>query len=151
MRMNLRRVREIQDLTLKELAKRCNMSKERLRAIEQYKILPECYEVIRILKHTKHYFDETCAIIWNDINDHYIPKSRGEYQQLLSSVEIADLYTTTEELERFAIPEDNSSLNDSTISNRKKHDPALDNEFNYSVESVFESVSKYYSTIDRKE
>ena len=94
MRMNLRRVREIQNLTLKELAKRCNMSKERLRVIEQYKIVPEFYEVIRILKQTNHYFDETCAIIWNDISDHYIPKSRGEYQQIKSSVEIANIYTT---------------------------------------------------------
>ena len=151
MRMNLRRVREIQNLTLKELAKRCNMSKERLRAIEQYKILPEIYEVIRILKKTNYYFDDTCAIIWHDIDDHYIPKSRGEYQQLLSSVEIADLYTTTEELERFAIPEDNSSLKDSTISNSKKHDPALNNEHDYLIESVLESMPEYFSTTDRKE
>ena len=145
MRMNLRRVREIQDLKLKELAKRCNMSKERLRAIEQYKIVPEIYEVIRILKQTKHYFDETCAIIWNDIDEHYIPKSRGEYQQIKSSVEIANLYTTTEELERFAVPEDN------TMPNRKIYDPALDNTQNYLIESVLKGMSEYLSTTDRKE
>ena len=151
MRMNLRRVREIQNLTLKELAKRCNMSKERLRAIEQYKILPEVYEVIKILKQTKYYFDDTCAIIWNDIDDHYIPKSRGEYQQIKSSVEIANLYTTTEELERFAVPEDNSSLKDNTMPNRKIYDPALDNTQNYLVESVLKGMSEYLSTTDRKE
>lgn len=146
MRMNLRRVREIQNLTLKELAKRCNnMSKERLRAIEQYKIVPEFYEVIRILKHTNHYFDEVCAIIWHDINDHYIPKSRGEYQQIKSSVEIANLYTTTEELERFAVPEDN------TMPNRKIYDPALDNTQNYLIESVLKGMSEYLSKTDRKE
>lgn len=98
MRMNLRRVREIQDLTLKELAKRCNMSKERLRAIEQYRELPEFYEVIRILKHTKHYFDEVCAIIWHDIEDHYMPSSYGEYNTIQASLELSE--ATTEELER---------------------------------------------------
>lgn len=98
MRLNLRRVREIQELKLKEVADKCHISVERLRAIEQYQELPEFYEVIRILKCTKHYFDEVCAIVWHDIEDHYKPNDYSEYKTIKSSLKIGSL--PTEELER---------------------------------------------------
>lgn len=145
MKMNLRRIREVQNLKLKDLSAQCSMDVERLRSIEQYREIPTWNELIRILKKTNHYFDEVVFIIWNDIQDHYIPKRRGEYQQIKSSVEIANLYTTTKELERFAVPEDN------TMPNRKIYDPALDNTQNYLVESILKGMSEYLSTTDRKE
>ena len=98
MRMNLRRIREIQNLTLKELAERCHMDVERLRAIEQYKELPTFLEIIRILKQTNHYFDEVCAIIWNDIEEHYIPESYNEYTTIERSLKFAE--SSAEEIER---------------------------------------------------
>lgn len=98
MRMNLRRIREIQNLKLKVLAKRCNMDVERLRSIEQYRELPTHLELIRILKQTNHYFDEVCAIIWHDIEDHYVPKSYNEYSTIQDSLQLENL--STEELER---------------------------------------------------
>ena len=55
------------------------------------------------------------------------------------------------QLERFAVPEDNSSLKDNTMPNRKIYDPALDNKQNYLVESVLKGMSEYLSTTDRKE
>lgn len=76
MRLNLRRVREAQDLKLKDVAEHCHIGVERLRAIEQYKELPEFDEVIRILKYTNHYFDEIVFIIWQDIEYHYKPLER---------------------------------------------------------------------------
>ena len=78
MRLNLRRVREAQGLKLKDVAQHCYIDVERLRAIEQYKELPEFTEVIRILKYTNFYFDEIVFIIWQDIEYHYKPLERTD-------------------------------------------------------------------------
>lgn len=91
MRMSLRRIREIQDIKLKDLASACNMDVERLRAIEHYRELPTWYEIIRILKCCKHYFDEVVPIVWHDIEDHYIPKDYNEYSKIQSSLKCDDL------------------------------------------------------------
>lgn len=98
MRMNLRRIREVQNLKLKDLAKFCNMDVEKLRAIEQYRELPAWYELIRILKKTNHYFDEVVFIIWNDIQEHYISKKNSEYMTIKRALK--DCSLSTEELER---------------------------------------------------
>lgn len=98
MKMNLRRIREVQNLKLKDLAKLCNMDVERLRAIEQYKELPTWIELIRILKKTNHYFDETCLVVWHDIADHYMPQNYNEYNTIKTSLKYSNL--STEELER---------------------------------------------------
>lgn len=103
MRMNLRRIREVQNLKLKDLAKLGNMDVERLRAIEQYKELPTWIELIRILKICRHYFDETISIIWQDIDEHYIPKSYNEYTTIQTFLKHSDL--STEDLERRYIDE----------------------------------------------
>ena len=86
MRMNLRRLREVQNLKLKDLARYANINVERLRAIEQYKELPTYFELCHILKGTNHYFDETYQIIWHDIEDHYIPQNYNEYHTIQENV-----------------------------------------------------------------
>lgn len=99
MRMNLRRLREIQHLKLKELARRCNMDMERLRAIENYRELPEFDEVVRILKRTHHYFDEVYQIIWRDIDEHYKLRTYIEHL-IIKKYSTLDENISTEELER---------------------------------------------------
>ena len=98
MRMNLRRIREIQNIKLKELAHSCNMDVERLRAIENYRELPTYFELCRILKNCNHYFDEVYQIIWRDIDEHYRPHTYNEYSAIQESLKLEDL--TTEDLER---------------------------------------------------
>lgn len=78
MRLNLRRARESQDLKLNDVSKECHISVDRLRAIEHYQVIPEFYEVIRLLKFYKYYFDEICFIIWQDIDDHYSNRNYSE-------------------------------------------------------------------------
>lgn len=98
MKMNLRRIREVQKLKLKDLSAQCNMDVERLKSIEKYSEIPTWNELIRILKKTNHYFDEVVFIIWNDIQDHYIPKENNEYMTIKSALK--DCSLSTEELER---------------------------------------------------
>ena len=98
MKMNLRRIREVQNLKLKDLSAQSNMDVERLRSIEQYREIPTWNELIRILKKTNHYFDEVVFIIWNDIQDHYIPKDNNEYMTIKSALKDCNL--STEDLER---------------------------------------------------
>lgn len=93
MRMNLRRIREIQNIKLRKLARECNMDVERLRAIENYSALPTHFELCRILKQTKHYFDEVVPIIWHDIEDHYIPSNYKEYNTIQDSLKLEGLST----------------------------------------------------------
>lgn len=98
MRMNLRRIREIQNIKLRKLARECNIDVERLRAIENYSALPTYFELCRILKNTNHYFDEVYQIIWRDIDNHYRPQTYNEYSTIQESLKLEDL--TTEDLER---------------------------------------------------
>lgn len=98
MRMNLRRIREIQNIKLRKLARECNMDVERLRAIENYRALPTYFELCRILKNTNHYFDEIYQIIWRDIEEHYRPHNYNDYSIIQESLQLKDL--STEDLER---------------------------------------------------
>lgn len=88
----------------KDLASKVHMDVERLRAIEQYKELPTHYELIRILKQTKHYFDEVVFCIWQDIEYHYVPRDNTEYKTIQEVIKLesktTDSYENLAELEK---------------------------------------------------
>lgn len=91
-------------MKLKNLASQVHMDVERLRAIEQYKELPTHYELIRILKQTNHYFDEVVFCIWQDIQDHYVPRNNTEYKTIQKVLKLenktTDNYENLAELEK---------------------------------------------------
>lgn len=98
MRLNLRRAREAQNLKIKVVSRDTHIEVKRIWAIEHYQVVPDFKEVIRLLKYYHYYWDEICAIIWQDIADHYHPHTSEEYINIHISLKMSN--SSTEELER---------------------------------------------------
>ncbi len=98
MRLNLRRAREAQNFKIKAVSRDTHIEAKRIWAIEHYQVVPDFKEVIRLLKYYHYYWDDICAIIWNDIAEHYHPRSNNDYIKIHKSLIIS--YSSTEELER---------------------------------------------------